>query len=90
VKDFYAEIYKAVIEYIGDKLNIPHASITKDALEEKLINRGVDKVMIDKVKDLFDVCDMARFASVKFTKEDMSRTLQEAEYAVTGLERIRS
>ncbi|MFA4991000.1 MAG: BatD family protein [Candidatus Omnitrophota bacterium] len=90
VKDFYAEIYKAVIEYIGDKLNIPHASITKDALEEKLIKRGVDKAVIDKVKDLFDVCDMARFASVKFTKEDMTRTLREAEYAVMGLERIRS
>jgi len=39
VKEFYTEIHRAVIEYVADKLNIPHPSITKDLLEEKLRGR---------------------------------------------------
>ncbi len=40
-KIFYAEIYKATIEYIADKLNIPHPSITKDILEARLKDKTV-------------------------------------------------
>ena len=87
VKEFYTEIHKAVIEYIADKLNIPHPSITKDSLEEKLTEIGLTGDIIGEVKILFDDCDMARFASAKFTKDDMNRTLKQAEGVITGLER---
>ena len=87
VQKFYTEIYKAVIEYIADKLNIPHASITKDLLEEKLKKAGVNENVIGKVKMMFDYCDMARFASAGFTKDDMDRTLREAEGIIMNLER---
>ena len=87
IKEFYTEIYKAVIEYIADKFNIPHASITKDLLEEKLKEKEVKKEIIDKVKTLFDACDMARFASAGFTKDDMARSIKEAEDIIIALER---
>ncbi len=87
VKEFYTEIYKAVIEYIADKLNISHPSITKDLLEEKLTDLGLAGNIIGEVKILFDDCDMARFASVKFARDDMSRTLKQAEEIINALER---
>jgi len=87
VKEFYTEIYKAVIEYIADKLNIPHASITKDSLGDRLKQSGVDENVIANVKALFDDCDMARFASARFTKDDMAMTFKEAENIITSLER---
>lgn len=87
VKEFYAEIYRAVIEYIADKLNIPHASITKESLEKNLTDIGVDNEAVSKVKILFDDCDMARFASAKFTHDDMVRTLKEAEEVIKALEK---
>jgi len=87
VKEFYTEIYKAVIEYIADKLNIPHPSITKDSLEERLTGIGLAGDIIGEVKMLFDDCDMVRFASAKFTKDDMGRTLKQAADIITGLER---
>jgi hypothetical protein len=88
VKEFYAEIYKAVIEYIADKLNIPHPSITKDLLEEKLKARSIPESVIVKVKELFDICDMARFASGRFSKEDMARTMEEAADIIGEFERF--
>ncbi|MDO8603198.1 MAG: BatD family protein [Candidatus Omnitrophota bacterium] len=87
VKEFYTEIHKAAIEYMADKLNIPHPSITKDLLEEKLKRIGVTDEIVGGVKTLFDDCDMARFASAKFTKDDMGRTLKQAEAVITSLER---
>jgi hypothetical protein len=87
VKEFYTEIYKAVIEYVADKLNIPHPSITKDLLEDKLKSAGAGEDVINKVKALFDDCDMARFASAKFTKLDMDRTIKEAEDIIMNLEK---
>ena len=48
---------------------------------------GVAGDIIGGVKILFDDCDMARFASAKFTKDDMGRTLKQAEGIITGLER---
>ena len=87
VKEFYTEIYKAVIEYIADKLNIPHPSITKDLLEAKLLEIETNRGVIEKVKALFDACDMARFASAGFTKDDMHKTLKEAEEIIILLEK---
>ncbi|MFC1667534.1 BatD family protein [Candidatus Omnitrophota bacterium] len=89
IKGFYAEIYKAAIEYIADKLNIPHASITKDVLERRLAEKGFSGETIEKLKSLFDVCDMARFASGRFTGQDMHKTLKEAIDIVSELERAR-
>ena len=86
-KEFYTEIYKAVIEYIADKLNIPHPSIIKDSLEGRLTDIGIGKEVINKVKILFDDCDMARFASAGFTSDDMARTMKEAEEIIGALER---
>ena len=88
-KIFYAEIYKATIEYIADKLNIPHPSITKDILEARLKDKIVPSETIEKLKSLFDICDMARFASVNFTKKDMKKTLWDASCIVSELGRIR-
>ncbi|MFH1478332.1 MAG: BatD family protein [Candidatus Omnitrophota bacterium] len=88
-KDFYSEIYKAVIEYIAGKLNIPNGSITKRLLEETLIKRGLSNEAINDIGELFDLCDMARFASGKFTKEDMANTVEKAIYIIGELEKIK-
>ncbi|MFH1854639.1 MAG: BatD family protein [Candidatus Omnitrophota bacterium] len=87
VNAFYAEIYRAVIEYVADKLNIPHPSITKDILEQRLAEKGYSGENIKKLSGLFDVCDMARFASGKFNREDMQRSLQGASEIITELEK---
>jgi hypothetical protein len=87
VKEFYTEIYKAVIEYVADKLNISHASITKSSLESKLTAAGINNDIIEKVKTLFDDCDMARFASAGFTNNDMARTLKEAGEVINAMEK---
>ncbi|MBC8474056.1 MAG: protein BatD [Candidatus Omnitrophica bacterium] len=88
-KEFCAEIHKAVIEYVADRLNIPHASITKDLLEEKLKIKGISDPVIQEIREFFSICDMARFASARFTKEDMQATITRATDIISALERMR-
>jgi len=87
VKEFYSEMYRAVIEYVADKLNIPHPSITKDMLDRRLTEKGYSKENIEKLKGIFDICDMVRFASVRFNKEDMRKSLEEALEIITEMEK---
>lgn len=86
-KTFYSEIYKATIEYVADKLNIPHASITKEILGVRLAEKGVSSDTVDRLNRLFDMCDMARFASFDFAKKDMEKALEDASYIISELER---
>lgn len=59
---FYDEVLKALWGYISDKLNIPVSKLTKDNIEEKLRNHGVEEDLIKQFIDTLNECEFARFA----------------------------
>ncbi len=59
---FYDEVLKALWGYISDKLNIPISRLSKDNIEEKLRNYGVNDVLIKEFLDALNNCEFARFA----------------------------
>lgn len=59
---FYDEVLKALWGYISDKLNIPVSRLSKDNIEEKLRNHGVNKELIKEFLDALNDCEFARFA----------------------------
>ena len=59
---FYDEVLKALWGYISDKLNIPISRLSKDNIEEKLRNYGVNDVLIKEFLDTLNNCEFARFA----------------------------
>lgn len=59
---FYDEVLKALWGYISDKLNIPVSRLSKDNIEEKLCNYGVDDALIKEFLDTLNNCEFARFA----------------------------
>jgi hypothetical protein len=59
---FYDEISKAVWGYLGDKLNMPVASLTKDNVELELQNKHVDQELINQFLNILDTAEFARFA----------------------------
>ncbi|HKL02252.1 MAG TPA: hypothetical protein VJ911_01200, partial [Cryomorphaceae bacterium] len=64
-KQYYAEIFKALYGYLGDKLNIPGSQLSKLVIGEKLSNAGVKPETIESLIKTLDACEMARFASVE-------------------------
>ncbi len=85
-KEFYCEVARASLQFVGDKLNLPAYGLTKDRIEAELLERGLAKGKIEDLAKVLDSCDFARFASVSSTKEEMERFLKEAEKAIAELE----
>lgn len=59
---FYDEVLKTLWGYISDKLNIPISRLSKDNIEEKLINHGVNEELIKEFLNALNDCEFARFA----------------------------
>ena len=70
---FYEELVKALWGYISDKLGIPVANLTKDSARDEMIERNVEVEYIDRVLDIIDRCEYARYAPV--TEETKMDTL---------------
>ena len=58
---FYDEVLKALWGYISDKLNIPVSRLSKDNIEEKLRNHGVNEELIKEFLNALNDCEFARF-----------------------------
>ena len=76
-------------DYIGNRLHIPSAGVTFDIVYHKLLDKDVDAAMITKIRNLFIVCDEARFAFLKFGLEKMQDDYKELEDVIKYLERTR-
>jgi BatD DUF11 like domain len=61
---FYQEISKALYGYLGDKLNIPLADLSKEKIKINLINQSIDEANAKEVIEMIERCEMARFAPV--------------------------
>lgn len=60
--EFYDEVLKALWGYISDKLTIPVSKLSKDNIDEKLKNYGVDNELIEEFLKTLNDCEFARFA----------------------------
>lgn len=59
---FYTEILKALWGYLGDKLSMPVAELSKESAVEVLINHSVDQEIINELAAIIDNCEYAQFA----------------------------
>ena len=59
---FYDEVMRALWGYVGDKLNIPVAELSKDNVQEKLVARGADEALTQAFLEALNECEFARFA----------------------------
>ncbi len=59
---FYEEVAKALWDYLGNKLNINTADLTRDRAKEELSAKGVPQELINEFIEIIDNCDFARYA----------------------------
>ena len=59
---FYEEMLQAMWGYMGDKLNIPVADLTKENVREELMRRGVDAVLSQRFAEIVTRCEEAQYS----------------------------
>lgn len=60
--EFYDEVLRALWGYVGDKLNIPVAELSRDNINDKLSERNVDEDTVNTFIEAIDECEYARYA----------------------------
>ena len=63
-KNFYDEVSRAIWGYLGDKLNIDMAELSKENVEEKLLAKSAKTETISKLKNLLNTCELALYSPV--------------------------
>jgi len=82
---FYAALSSALWGYFSDKLNIPLSKMTKEAIMDKLHQKGVDKEFIEKVTDIMNRAELARFTSVSDSNPETD--FRETTLVITDIEK---
>lgn len=59
---FYEEVLKAMWGYLSDKLSIPTSELTKETAADILGEKNVDQTVIDRVIEVLNTCEFARYA----------------------------
>jgi hypothetical protein len=86
-KEFYAEIGKALMGFLGDKLNIAEAGMVTDDVRRELLKRNVKDDVADAYFDCLSVCDMKRFSPSEADDEEMKALYKRAEEAIVQLDK---
>ncbi len=88
-KAFYETLFKAVQNYFGGKLHMSPAGITYSAVEYALMHKDIDMNILRRLKNIFDACDMARFAMSSIDNDKMRSDLRDFNEIITYFERKR-
>ena len=86
-KEFYAEVSRALLGFLGDKLNLAEAGIITDQVEEMLRGRGVDDGVISHYINCLKTCDYQRFAPSDSKINQMRKLFQDSKRAIIELEK---
>lgn len=68
---FYEDISKALFGYIGNKLNIAPSELNQNNIKEQLSAIQVSENTISSLIETIELCDMARFAPVSVSDQEV-------------------
>ncbi|HUZ08302.1 MAG TPA: BatD family protein [Candidatus Paceibacterota bacterium] len=67
--EFFAALFRLLQEQLGERLDCPASAITENVLEEHPVLRGAPQPTLDTLRELFQLCNQARYAPVRGTSE---------------------
>jgi BatD DUF11 like domain len=68
-EEFFSTLFHLLQEQLGERLDCPAFSITEEVVEEKLRPRDVSDSTINALHELFQICNQARYAPIRDSRE---------------------
>ena len=81
----YEFLDKAVMSFVGNRLNVAELGLTRPQLSHELGNAGVDRSVIEELLEFLDACDAARFAAQRPTSQQMDHDLARARRLLSAV-----
>lgn len=86
--DAYAALDRALVDFIGDKLNTPTRGMVTEQIAELLTRRnGLDPALVEEVRDCLERLAFARFAPASVTPEEAGEYLDRVKKLASRLDR---
>jgi hypothetical protein len=86
--DFFATLFRLIQEQLGERLDVPASAITEAVVEERLRPRGVAEATLVGLQELFQACNLARYAPIKSSQE-LAAIIPKVETALLELQRLK-
>jgi len=67
--EFFATLFRLLQEQLGERLDLPASAITEAVIDQRLRPGGVPEDLLGSLHELFQTCNLARYAPVKSSQE---------------------
>lgn len=85
---FYEEIERALLSFIGNRLNIADKGFTYEQLSNELARRGVGDEVRTRLLHLMEECDRVRYAPILPDQNAMNTACDRASGIIVDLDRV--
>jgi hypothetical protein len=86
---FFATLFRLLQERLGERLDLPASAITEAVVEERLSPLGVPETTLACLRELFHVCNQARYAPAS-TNEELRSLIPKLESALAALKGLKT
>ena len=87
--EFFAELAHLLQEKLGERLDTSASGITEAVIDEKLRPRGIPDSTLTALHELFQACNLARYAPIKSSHE-LAAIIPRLESALKKLEEVKA
>ncbi|MDA0874928.1 MAG: BatD family protein [Bacteroidetes bacterium] len=85
-RGYFEEVERAVMSFIGNRLNVAEKGMTRPQLDATLTRYGVDATLRQRLTVLLETCDRGRFAPASFTPENKEVAFDDASALIPDLD----
>jgi len=86
---FFATLFRLIQEQLGERLDLPASAITEAVIDEKLRGRGLADETLKSLHELFQTCNLARYAPMQNSQE-MAALIPKLEGTLRALQQLKS
>jgi hypothetical protein len=85
--EFFATLFRLLQEQLGERLDCPASSITEAVIDERLVPLGAPELTLAGLRELFQLCNQARYAPMR-TSGELAAVIPQFENAVRELQKV--
>jgi len=86
--EFFAALFRLLQEQLGERLDLPASAITEAVIEEQLRPRRAPETILGPLHDLFQTCNLARYAPIK-TSQELAAIIPKFETVLGELQKLK-
>jgi len=87
--EFFAILVRLLQEQLGERLDLPASAITEAVIEEHLRPAAVPELTLQALRELFQTCNLARYAPVK-TSQELAALIPKIEIVLHELQKLKA